>query len=74
MINGFEPPPFKDRFNKNAVTPIWFSDVPPIMFDESRKYGGITFNVDDDFITQANQIADVLIQKLAEDRSSSKQL
>jgi hypothetical protein len=61
---------FKERFGDNAVIPIWFSDAPLGAFDESRKYGGVTFDVDADLITQADQIAEVLVRKLAEDRQA----
>lgn len=64
---------FKERFGDNAVIPIWFSDVPPGAFDESRKYGGITYYVDKDLNTQADQIADVLVRKLMEDREAVDQ-
>ncbi|NTW68575.1 MAG: TIR domain-containing protein [Chlorobiaceae bacterium] len=59
---------FKARFGDNAVIPIWFSNASPSAFDESRRYGGVTWNVDDNLIAQADQIASVLVQKLAEDR------
>lgn len=59
---------FKERFGENAVIPIWFSDAPVGAFDESRKYGGITFNVDGDLFSQTNEIAEVLVRKIAEDR------
>lgn len=61
---------FRERFGENAVIPIWFSDAPPGAFDESRKYGGVTFNVDGDLIAQADQIAAVLVRKLEEDRQT----
>ncbi|MFH1112914.1 MAG: TIR domain-containing protein [Pseudomonadota bacterium] len=59
---------FRERFGENAVIPIWFSDAPPGAFDESRKYGGVTLDIDDDVATQAEQIANMLVRKLAEDR------
>jgi hypothetical protein len=59
---------FKERFGENSVIPIWFSDAVPGAFDESRKYGGVIFNIDDELVGQAEQIADVLVRKLAEDR------
>lgn len=59
---------FKERFGENAVIPIWFSDALPGAFDESRKYGGVTFNVGGDLVAQADEIASILIRKLADDR------
>jgi hypothetical protein len=62
---------FKERIGDNAVIPIWFSDVPASAFDESRKYGGVTFNINNDLKVEIDQIADVLMRKLAEDRQTA---
>lgn len=66
----FESEQFKQRFGSGSVIPIWFSDAPPGMFDETRKYGGLTFNVENDINSQIQSIADELAAKLAEDRQA----
>ena len=38
------------------------------MFDESRKYGGITFDVTDNIDNQAKLICEALIKKISEQR------
>lgn len=64
----FESDNFKQRFGDNSVIPIWYSDCPPGIFDESRKYGGITYDVADDIDNQAKLICEALIQKISEQR------
>ncbi len=59
---------FQERFGDNAVIPIWFNNAPPGMFDESRKYGGITFDIEGDLKKQSTEIAKMLILKLEEVR------
>lgn len=59
---------FKERFGENTVIPIWFSNAPPGTFDESRKYGGVTFDVARDMLEQASGLAELLVRKLQEDR------
>lgn len=61
---------FRERFGENAVIPIWFSDAPPGMFDESRKYGGVMFDVAGNLQAKASRIAELLVRKLAEDRAA----
>ncbi len=61
---------FRERFGENAIIPVWFSDAPPGMFDESRKYGGVEFDVGGDLGAQATTIARLLVEKLAEDREA----
>lgn len=60
---------FKSRFNEGDVIPIWFSDLDESAFDSSRKAGGITWDAGGDPITQAREVASLLLRKLAESRS-----
>ncbi|MDO9310508.1 MAG: TIR domain-containing protein, partial [Nitrosomonas sp.] len=60
----FESDQFKDRFGEKAVIPVWFSDVPPGMFDETSKVGGITFDVSLSKDQEIDQIGGMLCRKL----------
>jgi hypothetical protein len=62
---------FKARFSEGAVIPIWFSDVDVSAFDTSRVTGGITWNVDEDPVSQSQALSDLLVQKLAESRGDN---
>lgn len=66
----FESEQFRKRFGENSVIPIWFSDAPPGMFDETARIGGMNFdqtgNVDD----QIANFAEVLLRKLADTRAT----
>lgn len=64
----FESDNFKQRFGDKAIIPIWFSDCTPGLFDESRKYGGITFDVNQDADMQAQEIVGQLVKRLTEER------
>lgn len=64
----FESDNFKQRFGDNSVIPIWFSDCPTGMFDESRKYGGITLNLKDEIDNQVQLICQSLIEKISLER------
>lgn len=64
---------FRQRLGDNAVIPIWFSDAPPGAFDDSRKYGGITYDAAGDLQDQAATIAALLVKKLGEDRENAGQ-
>jgi hypothetical protein len=64
---------FRERFGENAVIPVWFTDAPPGMFDESRRYGGVTFDAGGNLQEQAADIAELLVRKLAEDRDTTAQ-
>lgn len=64
----FESEQFKTRFRGESVIPIWFSDTPLGMFDESRRVGGITFHSDHSEAPQLQEIADLLLRKLSETR------
>lgn len=69
----FESDSFRQRFGENSIIPIWYSDTIPGMFDESQKYGGITFNVEENINTQAESICKSLIEKIAADRVAESQ-
>jgi hypothetical protein len=65
----FESEQFKERFKKGGVIPVWFSDAPPGLFDETTRYGGFAFNVDEDLKPQISQLCDVLARKITEGRA-----
>lgn len=60
----FESDQFKSRFGEKSVIPVWFADAPPGMFDESARYGGITYDPSKDMAPQAEEIAEALVNKL----------
>lgn len=68
----FESDNFKKRFGDNSIIPIWFSDATPGMFDESLRYGGISFDVNGNIDEQASGIVENLISKLSEARIKAK--
>lgn len=70
----FESEQFKERFGENAVIPVWFSDVPPGMFDQTTKVGGITLNVSLPKDHEIERIGEVLCRKLEEYKESNKML
>lgn len=63
----FESDNFKQRFGENSVIPVWFSNSAPGIFDESRRYGGLTFDPDQDLMEQVSSICETLCLKLAEE-------
>lgn len=65
---AFESEQFKARFGQHAVIPVWFTTSPPGIFDESTRYGGMTFDPDKDVEQQLQSLADLLAKKIA-DRS-----
>ena len=60
----FESEQFKQRFGDNSVIPIWFSNTDTSLFDESRKYGGITYNVENEIKIETDKIVNILSKKL----------
>jgi hypothetical protein len=64
----FESEQFKQRFGENAIIPIWYSDTDFSLFDESRKYGGLTFNVEGRLEVEAESIVASISKKLEEKR------
>ena len=65
----FESEQFKQRFKKGGVIPIWFSDAPPGVFDESARVGGLTFDVGGDQASQVASICETLSKKITESRA-----
>jgi hypothetical protein len=66
----FESEQFKERFGQNDVIPIWYTDAPPGLFDESRRHGGMSFDPAGDLQGQVKSIADILSKRLEEERSA----
>lgn len=60
----FESEQFKHRFGENSVIPIWFSNVPPSLFDETTKYGGLTFDKDANMNEEVSRIGETLCRKI----------
>lgn len=60
---------FKSRFRENSVIPVWFADVDESVFDESRKYGGITFDPRKDLSSQIEEIVSALQERIAHFRA-----
>lgn len=65
----FESDQFKARFKSGAVIPIWFSNAPTGIFDESTRVGGVTFDRSLDLQRQVDGIAELLTRKIAEKRT-----
>ena len=64
----FESDQFKERFGDNCIIPVWFTDCPVGLFDETRKVGGLTFDPSADISSQAAHLIATLAQALEEDR------
>lgn len=64
----FESDQFKQRFGEDTIIPIWYSDTTTSLFDESKKYGGLSFDVENNLENEARNIVDVLSKKLAAKR------
>ena len=64
----FESKAFKDRFGNNSVIPIWFDDVDETMFDNSKQYGGITYQTNNNIDDEVEKIVNLLIRKIAQYR------
>ncbi len=60
----FESSAFQQRFGQNAVIPIWFSNATS-SFDESKKYGGYEYNVNNDMDKEVDNIVKLLEEKIA---------
>ena len=63
---------FKERFKTGDVVPLWFSDAPAGMFDESRRVGGLTIDVSLPIDQEVERITRILLQKLAEVRQPTQ--
>lgn len=55
----FESEAFKERFGDAAVIPVWFSNAPPGLFDETRKVGGFELAVDGDVSVQLREFVEL---------------
>jgi hypothetical protein len=62
----FESEQFKKRFGKDGVIPIWFTTAPPGAFDESSRFGGLTFDPTDDVDRQVRSFVDLLRMKISQ--------
>lgn len=60
---------FRSRFRQNAIIPIWFADTDESMFDESRQYGGISFDPAGDVPAQIEDIVNSLQERIAHFRT-----
>jgi hypothetical protein len=68
----FESDQFKERFKRGEVIPVWFSNAPPGMFDESARVGGFMYDPTKDRDVQVAAIADLLRRKIATVRGDPK--
>jgi hypothetical protein len=64
----FESDAFKGRFGSNDVIPIWFSNAPVGMFDQSRAVGGLSYDRDKELASQVEYIVGELAKKIADRR------
>lgn len=62
----FESQQFKQRFGRNAVIPVWFSDVPVGLFDETTRYGGATIDRSSELLPQVKSFCDTIMAKFSE--------
>lgn len=69
----FESENFKERFGDNSVIPIWFTDAPPGMFDESTRVGGFIFDPTENAEKQVALITDSLVRRAGAERSQEEQ-
>ena len=70
----FESEQFKSRFGEGAIIPIWYSDCPPGIFDESSRLGGYTYSEELDMNLQVNEISNLLKDKLMDFRLSKEDI
>ena len=66
----FESEQFKQRFGEHSVVPIWYTDAPTGVFDESRRVGGLDFDPSGDLAAQVAAIVGNLAAKLEEERQT----
>jgi len=64
----FESDQFKERFTTGSVVPVWFSNAPVGMFDETRRVGGLTLDVALPVDEEIRRMVQLLLMKLAESR------
>lgn len=70
----FESDQFKERFGEKAVIPIWFSDAPAGLFDETKNIGGITLDVGLPPEQEVERIGEILCKKLEEYKEAAREL
>jgi hypothetical protein len=68
----FESDQFKDRFGTNSVFAINFTDVVPGFFTAESKYGALRFDRGGDVEEQLATIANVLCNRLIQDREEAE--
>jgi hypothetical protein len=68
MWTKFESENFKQRFGADSVIPIWFSDAPTGIFDETRKYGGLSFDISKSVDAQIQSFVEIFARKLEDER------
>jgi hypothetical protein len=66
----FESDHFKDRFKSGAVIPVWFTNTPTSMFDDSKKVGGTTLDPTQDMTMQVAALVELLTKKISDHRVS----
>ncbi|MBD1539186.1 TIR domain-containing protein [Arthrobacter sp. S13_S34] len=66
----FESKQFENRFGENAVIPVWFSHISHGMFDDSRKYGGVTLDRSQPIDIQIDRLTEHLSERLKDFRLS----
>jgi hypothetical protein len=64
----FESDQFKERFGDNSVIPVRFRSAAPGYFSDEQKYGSLSFDPAGDVEGQLQNVAEVLSQRLIEDR------
>jgi hypothetical protein len=69
----FESEAFRQRFNDGSVIPVWLSNAPVGMFDESRRVGGLTYDRAKPLEPQIAEIVEMLIKKLADARLARRE-
>jgi hypothetical protein len=64
----FESDAFRERFGQGAVIPVWFANAPPGMFDETGRVGGFTYDPAHPIDAQIEELTQLLLRKLADNR------
>lgn len=64
----FESDQFKERFGEGSIIPVWYTDCPVGLFDETKRVGGLTFDPSCNIGDQADAIVNALAKKLEEER------
>lgn len=68
----FESDNFRQRFGENAVIPIRYITAQPGYFSDERRYGGLSFDPNQDLEIQLQSIAETLCRRLVEDRQQDE--